>query len=323
MVARLNSRASEGLSETTMWATPTRRQYSRDLQCYKADPANAKWAAPRRDRVPHQNVERGAGACEPSLSELCCASDPEGGIIFRKPLSAFVILIGSPAWAIDLPSGARSEVGLAREWINLVLEWLATGIEVTGVSDASCRHNRGRSNRIDHARDQAKRRNLSAHVSACLPALRHNDIHPSLDGTARICGIWSSMKDNCPSLVNAFDQRGRITPEQGDDRDTFLQTGRQSVLLIKIQYQIDRRVSAFISRIWRRTPSRSTNERASIPSPPALLTAAASFGQLAPPMATWMIGRSIPSLSHKAVFMPISYRFLVTRLRHVTGFSRE
>ena len=113
------------------------------------------------------------------------------------------------------------------------------GRETSPISDASCRHDRGRSNRIDHARDQAKGSHLSAHMSACLPALRHNDVHSSLDGLPRIGGVWRRMEDHRSSLVNASDQRGRIAPEQGDDRNTFLKTGSQSLLLIKSQVQID------------------------------------------------------------------------------------
>jgi uncharacterized membrane protein len=39
-----------------------------------------------------------------------------------------------PAWAAAPASAARAETGPAREAINAVLEWISTGIEVTGVA---------------------------------------------------------------------------------------------------------------------------------------------------------------------------------------------
>lgn len=64
-----------------------------------------------------------------------------------------------------------------------------------------------------------------------------------------------------------------------------------------------RDVSVRVSRIWRRTTSMSANQGASVPNPPALLTAAARRGPAAIPIGARMIGTSMPSLSHSAVFI--------------------
>ena len=53
--------------------------------------------------------------------------------MLRPSSLALFALTSLPAWAIDLPSGARSEGGPPREMINTALEWISTGIEVTGV----------------------------------------------------------------------------------------------------------------------------------------------------------------------------------------------
>ena len=52
----------------------------------------------------------------------------------RISSAALFALTSLPAWALDLPSGARSEGGPPREAINAALEWISTGIEVTGVA---------------------------------------------------------------------------------------------------------------------------------------------------------------------------------------------
>ncbi len=64
-----------------------------------------------------------------------------------------------------------------------------------------------------------------------------------------------------------------------------------------------RSVSARVLRTWSRTASSVLQLSASMPRPPALLTAAASAGQLAPPIAAWMIGTSRPSRSHSGVYI--------------------
>ena len=51
----------------------------------------------------------------------------------RLWLAALPVLTSVPAWALDPPSGARSEGGPPRDVINAALEWISTGIEVTGV----------------------------------------------------------------------------------------------------------------------------------------------------------------------------------------------
>jgi hypothetical protein len=61
-----------------------------------------------------------------------------------------------------------------------------------------------------------------------------------------------------------------------------------------------RLVSAFVSRIWARPTSGGLQLRASVPRPPALLTAAANSGDVAPPIAAWTIGMSIPTSAQKA-----------------------
>ena len=53
--------------------------------------------------------------------------------MLRTASAALFALASLPARAIDLPSGARSEGGPPREAINTALEWISTGIEVTGV----------------------------------------------------------------------------------------------------------------------------------------------------------------------------------------------
>jgi hypothetical protein len=64
-----------------------------------------------------------------------------------------------------------------------------------------------------------------------------------------------------------------------------------------------RAVSARVSWIGWRIVSASERQSTSIPKPPALLTDAARAGPTAPPIGAWMIGRSMPSLSQRAVFM--------------------
>src|SRR3954451_14562469 len=53
--------------------------------------------------------------------------------MLRIASAALFALTSLPAWALALPSGARSEGGPPREAINTALEWISTGIEVTGV----------------------------------------------------------------------------------------------------------------------------------------------------------------------------------------------
>src|SRR3954470_14156495 len=53
--------------------------------------------------------------------------------MLRTASAALFTLASLPARSIDLPSGARSDGGPPRETINAALEWISTGIEVTGV----------------------------------------------------------------------------------------------------------------------------------------------------------------------------------------------
>jgi len=48
--------------------------------------------------------------------------------------AALLVCTSVPACALDLPSGVRIERGPVREALNAALEWISTGIEVTGVA---------------------------------------------------------------------------------------------------------------------------------------------------------------------------------------------
>ncbi len=51
----------------------------------------------------------------------------------RSLCIAFFTLTGSTAWASEVPSQASSEAVSTRQAINDALEWISTGIEVSGV----------------------------------------------------------------------------------------------------------------------------------------------------------------------------------------------
>ena len=53
--------------------------------------------------------------------------------MIRFLLPAVLGLLSVPCRAVEVPSLARPEAGPSREAINAVLEWISTGIEVTGV----------------------------------------------------------------------------------------------------------------------------------------------------------------------------------------------
>src|SRR3954468_17178271 len=53
--------------------------------------------------------------------------------MIRFLLPAVFGLLSSPCRAVEVPSGAKSQVVPSREAINAGLEWISTGIEVTGV----------------------------------------------------------------------------------------------------------------------------------------------------------------------------------------------
>src|SRR5215472_11560968 len=63
----------------------------------------------------------------------------------------------------------------------------------------------------------------------------------------------------------------------------------------------ERLVRAFVSRICSRSWASGLHDSASMPSPPALLTAAANAGDVAPPIGAWTIGAVRPKRSVRAV----------------------
>src|SRR6266481_8902404 len=102
---------------------------------------------------------------------------------------------------------------------------------------------------VDNGRNERQGGNRAADMASCFPSLCNNNIHAAFHGSARSLSRADRVQD-----------------------DRICGLGARN----------ERRGSARVSRICRRTVSRSARQSTNMPSPPALLTAAAMAGPTAP-----------------------------------------
>src|SRR5260370_26436684 len=140
---------------------------------------------------------------------------------------------------------------------------------------------------VDNGRNERQGGNRAAAMASCFPSLCNNDVHAACHGSARSLSRADRVQDDRICGLGARNERRGIAPEERDDGNaSSRQTARRSSCgNSKLRLTPNgRRVSERVSRICPRTVSRSARQSTNMPSPPALLTAAAMAGPTAPPI---------------------------------------
>jgi len=76
-------------------------------------------------------------------------------------------------------------------------------------------------------------------MAACLPALRNDDINAAFHGLICVSYRTNGVQNNCSTRLCSRYKRRWVAPEEGDDGNTLVETGRQALFLWKLQVQVD------------------------------------------------------------------------------------
>ena len=112
------------------------------------------------------------------------------------------------------------------------------GGHAAGVPDpAGCDH-RHRCHRVHDGGHQGKRRDLTPHVPASFPTLRHDDIDAAGGRPPRLFGAAHRVQNDSVGVVDLLDITGGISPEQRHDPQTGFKGLVKATVLIGAENQI-------------------------------------------------------------------------------------
>ena len=96
-----------------------------------------------------------------------------------------------------------------------------------------------RPNGIHHSRNERHCRHHAAHVAARFPSLGNYDINAAVHGSLCVICRTNRVQHEGPTCLGAWNKGRRVTPEEGDDGDSFIEADREPLFLKKFQDQID------------------------------------------------------------------------------------
>jgi hypothetical protein len=100
-------------------------------------------------------------------------------------------------------------------------------------------NHRRRPNGIHYSGNERHGRHHAAHVAARFPPLGNYDINAAVHGSLCVNRRTNRMQHEGPTCLGAWNKGRRVTPEEGDDANSFIETHRESLFLRKFQDQID------------------------------------------------------------------------------------